>query len=483
METTQKDTIMKKKIDYKKISLCVTFVVLVAMTVQYWNYVEIAKTTVPFMDFWRWIAVYGEKVQNKTIQFHDYFNSDCGEHIQPIAMMIYFTILGRTDFNIAALVEIGSIFQIILAFSMVGFFWFSSAKTCKVDTVVKSITTCILFLCVINYNQWEMTTEPFSVALAYRLINYYLSFILAAYWLANMEKRSLKKNLLFSFVFGCFCAFLTLFVGAAYFVGHLVAIGLSCLWVLIQRRNMWKNYLCPMFVWGILSFVSAVVYAYILLHRGTQIQDISLNWGTLTVELIQGVCLFWGAALIPTPFINSHGSQIVAILGAVVLIVAVIVLVRYLKQHCDGSGMFPVICFLYAFVISIAITMGRYGKFGISTMVSSRYVVESSIGLFGLIWMAYFLWSGKRKEDRREILSIIAIAFSGLMLLFSAKVQIAFSPYMKESFEKLKVIMQNINEYSDEELTGFQANDPNDIRYCVDFLMKNGLSIFRSTVK
>lgn len=470
---------MKKETSDRKISLCITSALLIVLAVQYWCYVDVAKTTIPFMDFWHWIALYGEKVQDGTIRFWDFFNSDLGEHIQPIGMAINFISLKWAGFDVVPSIEIGTMLRIVMALALVTYFDISFKKIHPVNDVVKLITEVALFLCVINYNQWEMTTEPFNLSNVYRVANYYLSFIWADHWLANMEKCSNKKNLLCGIIFGCFCSFLTLFVGAAYFVGHLMAIGLACLWILIQRKHNWKSYFGPMFIWGVISFIGAVGYVYLLLQRKTQIESATLSMVVFAINLIQGICLFWGSVLVATPFINDYGSQFVAILGVVVLIGTIIIFVCYLKLHRDGTGMFPAICFLYAFCISIAITMGRNEKFGINTMCSSRYVVESSIGLFGVIWMAYSLWSGKSKKKKENILAAGAITFFCLMLLLSAKIQISFSPYMKESFENLEKIMRNIDDYTDEELGGFQANNPSDVRYCVKFLKENSLSIFK----
>lgn len=185
---------MREKLFCKQLFLVLTIMLLAIMSFLYLKYVEIAQTTVPFMDFWRWIAVFGEKVVNGTITFRDYFNSDVGEHIQPIAMAIDFSILKWTDFDVSALVELGALLQIMIAVSMVVYFWFTFKETRTVDYIVKLIAGITLFLVVINLNQWEISTEPFSIAFAYRLANYYLSFIWADYWLANLEKKSLKNN-------------------------------------------------------------------------------------------------------------------------------------------------------------------------------------------------------------------------------------------------------------------------------------------------
>lgn len=470
---------MKKKIVYKRFFLSLTIVLLAIMSFQYLKYVEIAKTTVPFMDFWRWIAVFGEKVENGTITFWDYFNSDVGEHIQPIAMAIDFTILKWTDFDVTPLVVIGAVLQIMIAVIMVVYFWFTFKESRTLDYIVKLVAGVTLFLGVINLNQWEISTEPFSIAFAYRLANYYLSFIWADHWLANIENKSLKNNLVHGFIFGCYCAFLTVFVGAAYFIGHIFGIGLACLWVLLQKKKEWKQYFFPMLMWGVVSFVAVLVYLYLLSQRGAQasvIPDVNIF-----ILLLQGICLFWGAVFIPTVTSNQYGGEIVVITGVIVLIVATTVLVRYLQHRRDGKGMFPVICYLYAVSISAAITIGRIGSFSIDVMSSSRYVVESSIGLFGVVWMAYELWVNRTSSAEKGVLPLGVIALSFLLLMQAGKVQTEFSPYMNSYFMELESKMRNIDDCSDEDLVGFQANNPDDVRFCVNFFEKNRLSIFKFT--
>ena len=226
--------------------------------------------------------------------------------------------------------------------------------------------------------------------------------------------------------------------------------------------------------------MSAVGYLCLLLQRKSESQMATIEFTALIVDLIQGVCIFWGAVLVGTVFSNNYGAQIVAVAGTATLIVSIVILIYYLKQYRTTKKMFPVICFLYALTSSVTITMGRFGKFGVNTMCSSRYTVESSIGLLGVIWMAYSLWNERRKkEDSKKIYSVVVMGFSFAMLLSSAKAQIDFSPYMRESFQNLEVVMRNIDDYSDDELVGFQATHPEDIRYCVKFLKENKLSIFK----
>ena len=113
-------------------------------------------------------------------------------------------------------------------------------------------------------------------------------------------------------------------------------------------------------------------------------------------------------------------------------------------------------------------------------MVASRYVVESSIGLVGMIWMTYALFGDAAKNWLMACKVVTAPLLCILMMLCVIKVETGIAPYRKIYYENLADMMRNIDDYADEELGAFQANSPDDVRYCIEFFKENGLSIFKS---
>ena len=140
----------------------------------------------------------------------------------------------------------------------------------------------------------------------------------------------------------------------------------------------------------------------------------------------------------------------------------------------------PAVCLLYALAISVMICWGRIGKFGPESMTASRYVVESSVGLIGIVWMTYALFGDTVKNWFAVCRTVVAPLVCLLMMLYVIKAENVIAPYRKIYYENLADMMQNIEDYADDELGAFQANSPDDIRYCIDFFKENKLSIFKN---
>lgn len=473
---------MKRNIDCKE-SRCriamyaVLTVSFIFIAYQYAVYIDIAKSTVPIMDYWKWITVYGQKLLDGEITFADYFRSDAGEHIQPICMAINFWVLRAFDFDVRPLVEWGLYGRIAVAAAVTGLFIFRFRNSEQHHYILQFLCALAIIMAVFNYNQWEMTTEPFSLTNVFRISNYFLSFYLTDLFLKEIESRSTKRNLVLAVLLGVYCAYLTIFVGAAYFVGHLVAIGLAMLWTLMNQRENVKKYLWPMAVWGVISFLSACVYYILICNRGVARETIE-STNNILILLLEGICFFWGGLFIHTQTMEQYGGALVTMLGALVLVYSLFILSSYLRKRRDGKELLPAICVLYALVLSVAISLGRVTVFGAASMSSSRYVVESTMGLSGVIWMSYsvFLDSPKTKISWAKP---AACACTVILLLGAAeKTENGIAPYRAIYNDNLYEMMTHIENYSDEELAPFQANSASDVRYCVAFFEENGLSIF-----
>lgn len=443
---------------------------------EYVAYMEIAKSTVPIMDYWQWIATYGQKVFDGTITFADYFNSDLGEHIQPVCMFINFFVLKLSLFDVKPLVEWGMILRIVFAALLVVLFVWRQRNQENKNYLLQLICTVAIFMSVLNYNQWEMTTEPFSLTNAFRVGNYFLSFYLADIMLKNMGSRSTKSNLIYGALFGCYCAFLTIFVGAAYFVGHLVAIGIVMLWTLVQQRYEWKKYFWPMAMWGVISFASACVYYFLFSRRGVSREAIETTKNILVV-LIQSVCFFWGGLFIHAQTMEVYGDSLATLFGALMLVYTIYILIHYLKNHRTGKELFPAMCVIYAIVLSVAISAGRVTLFGPSSLAASRYVVETSIGLAGVVWMTYSVCLEQSVRKFMWIKYALCVCVMVSLLVVAKSVETQMAPYRAIYNDNLAEMMVNLENYSDEELAVFQA-DPTAVRYCVEFFQENNLSIF-----
>lgn len=447
------------------------------MAFLYAIYVAVAKMSVPIMDYWRWIAVYGQDVLDGTVTFADWFRSDAGQHIHPLSMMITFWMLKIFHFDVVPLVVCGMLLRILVAGGLTVFFVLRFRKGERETPVRLSLFAVAVALSVLNFNQWEAALEPFSLAFMLRVTLFYASFYMADRFVGGLEERSTAKNLLYGACLGAYCGLLTVFASSAYFVGHLVAIGLAILWGLWCKRRALVRFLAPAFLWFVLSLAGAIVY-YILFRARA---DAAVPTGVLQqiFPVLQGIVCFWGSMVVHQTVSDFLGLGIVTAVGLLLLAFTVWVTFYYIRLHKDGKSLFPLICVLYAFLTGAVIAVGRVGSYGVGTMTSSRYVVESAIGLVGLIFMAYDVLTKKDFSLQVKRLFCGVMVFSLVWLSASTVMELCTMPSRRAYSERLREKMLIIDALDDDALGEFQANSPDDVRYCVEFFKENGLSIFK----
>ena len=302
----------------KLIMYCCIALMFATAIIQYTQYIMVAKSTVPIMDFWRWTRVYGEKVHEGTIRFSDYFFSDAGEHMQPFAMALQFSVLNAHDFDVQALVTWGIPVRAIIAALLVAVFLWRYREHSGYQLIPLGMCAVAIITAVFNYNQWEIATEPFSFASACRVLLYFLSFLWADQFARGFSTRTQKANFIHGGMLGGYCAFLTVFVGSAYFVGHLPAIGLVLAVVLWRHRDEWKRYIGPLALWFGISFAGALIY-YILFSMGGRSVGITVGGLETIITLISGVVMFWGGIILPEALQGKVGVAFVCVIGVLTL--------------------------------------------------------------------------------------------------------------------------------------------------------------------
>lgn len=456
----------------KYATICTILVVILI----YWNYIKTAESTVPIMDFWHWIAIYGQKVVEGTIHFKDFFFSDRGEHIQPLLMAIQFDVLRYSKFDVKPLVEMGAVLRIVMALFLVAVFITSNKK--RNNEIFQGITVICLILCVLNFNQWELMTEPFALGNSLRVFLYYLSFMIPGFLAANIKKWSAQKRTGVAVVFGSSSAAITVLFSAAYFVAFLPAIGLSFMYLLIRDRDKCKDYVFSVLIWGVLSFIGAITYLLLFMNGSRDSVVTMIDISKLPFHLLESIVLFFGASVLPNHLSDVVGFAPFYIVGTLLLLYIGILLSSYFGDKKDQYSIFPLTCIIYSTVIAVAISLGRMDEFGTTVMCSSRYAVESSIGLVGVTILTYEKYICHSVCIKSVVKGIMLELVLLTMLCSSMVSELQIAPYRGLYSENIAEIMRNIDLYSDEELSVTQG-EAGDVRYCVEFFKENKLSIFQ----
>ena len=449
--------------------------VLVLMFIWYGNYIEVAKCTIPYSDFFQWTAKYGEKVVNRTIEIKDYFESDGGEHIQPLSIYMTLKVLEKTRFDYSALVVFGMLARCVLAGALSVYCFFNLRGTNK-SLFWDYVCSATVAYALLNLNQWEITTEPFSFGNAIRLAIYFVSFVFSDRWVRGIENRCLRKNIFYALMLGTGISCITLFIGGGYFVGHILAIGILFFCEFVKNIKRAKQYFMPMIVWGLATFAGCLIYM-VLIYTGERQTAIDMSIDILGILL--GWVLYWGAAFFPNGCISgADGLLLCAIVGTTALVLMFVLVRNHLCER-KSSTMFPVYCIVYANVIAIVIAAARISKFSYDTMTSSRYVIESTVGIVGMVWIIgeFIVEADTEWKNRFSYLAGLIVVVVSLTI--SAKYELVRAPYVRQYYDNLEVQLLDYENCPDETLALISATSPEKARMCLDFLKKEHLSIFR----
>ena len=115
--------------------------------------------------------------------------------------------------------------------------------------------------------------------------------------------------------------------------------------------------------------------------------------------------MFWGASVLPTSIENKEGVfEIYSIVGAGIVIIMLLLflmcLFRSLKEK-NKKYLFIMLLITYANALGFSISLARVPEYGISVMVSSRYVIDSAIGLIAcaLGWSLLYQYAKKKTSN------------------------------------------------------------------------------------
>lgn len=164
------------------------------------------------------------------------------------------------------------------------------------------------------------------------------------------------------------------------------------------------------------------------------------------------------------------------LIGILIFLLSIIYLIVFVKNKFYIKSYFPVLCVLYAFSNVAVIIVGRGFSFGLLSLASSRYVVETTLGYLGLIIISMMIISEEKKAIFKVISGLFIVGFILLFIICNRK-EFSIGPYRKAYGESMKNIAVYLNDSSDEQLNIFQA-PPKDVREGIETMKKYQLSIW-----
>ena len=462
----------------KQIRLLLQILTVLAVIVCIWGfykYLNLVGYRVPIMDFWRWIAWFGEKFHTGAMSFLDFFK-DKNEQVQPLALAIDFAVLEGTKYDTQVLVLSGGALKILIALLMGGWFLRETRPDqadLKIDMILNRCAVVLLILLVsINPNQWELMTQPFSLTTAIRLLCFVGVFSLVSVLCRTMFRQSLRFQILEILGLSFVTAATALLMSGAYMAALLGAASLTFLLACIaEGKSLKKTVVFPAVIW--LATVVGCFAAYMSMMGD---MSISSHAGISVLECVKGFFVYLGAGLVPGSVANVSSSGPAAV-GVIVLLCAVWIFAVYFAAGLHKKTYMPVLLFAYAVFNGFLIVIGRVAHSGAGTAASSRYTIESLLGIAGLVWALGLIYFEKNINTSARIFIWIMLASvtvgTGLCCL---------SEYNQRSFSMsyqnhMKTVMLHSAMADDDDFYSFQEK-PEYVRVAISFLRKNGFSIF-----
>lgn len=435
----------------------------------YW--IDNAKCIVPYSDFFRWVLDYGERIQkgNGMVSF---FFADGSQHYQPGIYLLSFSLLQVTHYNFSILPIAGMIVKVIVCILVIVLF----ISVCHPSKVNLYIGTIFISLITLNFNQWEIITEPFAFASAIRIGLLIGVFWLTAYIFSDNKMKNNCRKYVIVIIGALICDLFIITMCGGY--AFAVAFSLILNVLIFVLNSVDKNSYVHAAIFIVLILVGIFIYMQLVSSGSNQFEFSLEN----LIAIFAGFFMFWGASVLPTSIENKEGVfEIYSIVGAGIVIIMLLLflmcLFRSLKEK-NKKYLFIMLLITYANALGFSISLARVPEYGISVMVSSRYVIDSAIGLIACAFGVEFIISVCKKKTSNIKIGEILVCCLCVLLAATNFIEGCNSVYIGQFYKNVETQLENIEECSDEFLQSISATDAETTRKSLYFMKENKLSIY-----
>ena len=334
-----------------------------------------------------------------------------------------------------------------------------------------SLGLIIFVMPIINLNQWEIFTLYCNFSFMFRIFIYYIIFGLLD---KILHKNEQKKCLCASIYFGIINVIVILFMSQAYFLGLIAA---EMVLIIIDRLINRNSKKVQVYFTVLISALSGFGIYYITLQRSAL--TISENVVSLgrAADYIQGILVMLGSTIVPQT-IALDNISICYEIGIVIMILALIAVWLFFHMKVYEKTYFPLACLVYAFSSIIVIMIGRIDLFGLNSLTSSRYVVETTVGLLGIIQIYWYCFCKALLPIKKRLPLALILLGMAVMMCWTNKAEMKAGPYRKAYNDVMEELALNIDNVSDEQLEIFQSA-PNNVREGIAAMKKYHLLLWR----
>lgn len=464
----------------RKLCYMILAIVLCMISALFCYYIYIAGSRVPIMDYWEWIADYGPRFTDHSINIRDFIvNPDkstmSSQHVSPGSMALQMWILYIFKYDVRILVFLGTVIHIITG-AVIAFIFYKKNYDKYNSKICTFFTAILLYIVYLNLNQWEILSQPFTFTFSIRSAMYLISFIWAQKYFDILLGESDRTKMAHTIIFGIYCMLLTDLISSAYFVGHLFAIIFIGFIKVFRCGKINKKSKYAFGLYILIQIIGVILYIkmmHLSAGGGTKSSQMSFN----IMHVIQGIFVYIGSLIVPQSYVEVCGYIPAMTVGIVIFIIMLTTMVLYFKNGLDREHTFALMCIIYAGVTAATISVGRISAFGIGTMNSSRYVTESTVGLVGLVILCYKVVQHTENKKGVFIDKIILGCALAIGLIMSAYNELKIAPYRGIYNKQLYSYMMDIDNADDSALAMFQ-NTPDNVRYVTNYFKEHKYSIF-----
>ncbi len=441
--------------------VCLVTIFLIGMLI----YLSESTSNVPVMDYWRYLNALVDKFFTKGISFSDLYSNN-GIHRTPVQLFLFLLNIVLFHWNTQISIYLGAVILCITACVLY--------KIMKPTFTNKGIgyylCIFIMVLTVFTLGSYEILLLEFSTSFALRN----LTFITGYYWtnkfLENNQKWDSRACYLSMYYIFVICA-----MGGAYSMGFAASVLFVLFFDFCKKMRKkegvcYRNYVVLSL--GVIFGVSLYLYGVTDLSTGNI--GGSFDILQLLYFFFHGTLIVLGSSLVG----NGLSVEMLTFFGIMVLMIHFICIYLYVSNRIYEITYIPIFMYIYLAIFIVMILMGRNTN-GVEYLSASRYICDSSMGIISdVIILSFYLSKSKIVFVKRKIMSYFLIGILCLGTFYADITELKISKYRKIYYDNLIEMMLNLDDYTDDELTPFQAQMPEQVRNGVMLMKKYRLGIF-----
>ena len=428
-----------------------------------------------------------DKYFNGNLTFHDLWRS----YLEHRTLAYHLIFLGNAIlFQLNTLIDIHMSAVIVLITAILVFFQYKKSMIGLANERFVQISFITISIIIFSLNQWEIITLGIGVVLFLRVMIFIMSFsVLNDILLKNKLERNNVIKLTILIISS------VLLFGAGYFPACIGSMVVVLLIKILSMGGSSKGFLSLIRYTKVynktLMLISSTAAVGIYLYLYNISND---NMGTYTpivqkliyiiynpVESVKFFLLSNTASILGVEFAQSYLNEgIMLFIGGFVILLYILSVIIFIRLKMYKNTYLPILFILHSLLICSIILVGRL-SYGITYGMSSRYVVETQLGIIGVAWIFIYYYKVKIKsfdlKNFKSVLTALIICFILGGQVISNIHEWRTSPYRKIAFEKMRSIAANSENYSNDDLMIFQY-EPQQVRVGIEIMKKYKLNVF-----